>query len=257
MSQGLKIFVAAGIGAIIGSVLSLQYHWFLALGMLGGAVVGYLAYQPMEMPGAIDTAWGRTRDILGNAELRKRCGLAAEMVGLMVLIMAILATNLVPAIVMVALRSGHHASPAFSWVYWIAIGLSTTMVLRGFVRFAQSPNAYVIREWCWEVSPLGSGPWIAYKLIRGVGWVLLTGLPKLVAVVIPTVSRFSVKFVWTVFKSIHSDGRLLCGVDAGFGTVAGYFAHNAVIGFLAGGVIGFLNYEIISKRWLKLVPMRT
>ena len=60
------------------------------------------------------------------------------------------------------------------------------------------------------------------------------------------------KFVKTVFVLIHSDIRLLCGTDAAIGALIGYFTGNVIIGMLAGGIIGVVNYELISKRLLRL-----
>ncbi len=45
---------------------------------------------------------------------------------------------------------------------------------------------------------------------------------------------------------------LACAIGASIG----YFSGNALIGALAGGVFGVLNYEILSKRILHLVPVR-
>jgi len=44
-------------------------------------------------------------------------------------------------------------------------------------------------------------------------------------------------------------------VDAMLGTVVGYFYGNALIGALAGGIFGVINFEIVSKRLLKLKPV--
>ena len=57
-----------------------------------------------------------------------------------------------------------------------------------------------------------------------------------------------------VLVLIHSDVRLLCGTDAAIGAGIGYLAHNPLIGALAGGILGLANYELVSIRWLKLVP---
>jgi hypothetical protein len=67
-----------------------------------------------------------------------------------------------------------------------------------------------------------------------------------------------------VFRLIHSDKRVLCAVDAGLGASAGYFfllkpdmdlltemAFVLSCG-LIGGALGFLNWELVSKRLLGL-----
>src|SRR5207253_919220 len=42
--------------------------------------------------------------------------------------------------------------------------------------------------------------------------------------------RFVGRFVWHLFLLIHSELRLLCGVDALIGAGVGYFMHSALIG---------------------------
>lgn len=50
--------------------------------------------------------------------------------------------------------------------------------------------------------------------------------------------------------------RLLCSLDAALGAAIGYWLGNALIGALAGGILGHANFEVVSKRWLKLVPVK-
>jgi len=67
-------------------------------------------------------------------------------------------------------------------------------------------------------------------------------------------------FVKFVFVLIHSERRLLCGVDALIGALIGFLMFkfyglnlpaSVGVGAASGGFIGFINYEIVSKRWLK------
>lgn len=75
------------------------------------------------------------------------------------------------------------------------------------------------------------------------------------------------RFLVDLFVGVHSDLRLLCGLDSFLGVVSGFLLfQNGVLGgnqlliSLLGGVIGAifggLNYQIVSIRWLKLVPQR-
>ncbi|OGZ36037.1 MAG: hypothetical protein A2V60_01840 [Candidatus Portnoybacteria bacterium RIFCSPHIGHO2_01_FULL_39_19] len=77
---------------------------------------------------------------------------------------------------------------------------------------------------------------------------MIIGLVKL--------AKLMTKFIKTIFITIHSEIRLLCGVDAAIGTAIGYFAGNAIIGAIAGGLFGLLNYEVVSRRILRLVPVK-
>jgi len=60
------------------------------------------------------------------------------------------------------------------------------------------------------------------------------------------------KFIKNIVILIHSEERLLCGVDAAIGSAIGYFTGNVFIGTLVGGIFGVANYVIVSKRILKL-----
>lgn len=62
-------------------------------------------------------------------------------------------------------------------------------------------------------------------------------------------------FARTVFIAIHSSERLLCMVDAAIGVAVFHFTGNNIfLGMLAGGILGVINYEIVSVRLLKLTP---
>lgn len=87
------------------------------------------------------------------------------------------------------------------------------------------------------------------------GWLLPRGIVWFIRVV----SRFTARFIWQVFIRIHSEMRLLCMADAALGAAVGYFAGSAIIGALAGGVFGLVNYAVVTKRVLEprgLLPAR-
>ncbi len=55
-----------------------------------------------------------------------------------------------------------------------------------------------------------------------------------------------------IFLTIHSELRLLCAVDAGVGVVIGYLCGNPLVGAIVGGLTGVINFELFSKRLLKI-----
>ncbi|MBI4098737.1 MAG: hypothetical protein HY437_01730 [Candidatus Magasanikbacteria bacterium] len=79
-----------------------------------------------------------------------------------------------------------------------------------------------------------------------------------------TVARFTYRFVSVLIHLIHSDKRLLCGVDAAIGTGCAYvtlarpemtaaqYALIIVAGAMIGAAFGILNWEIVSKRILRV-----
>ena len=71
-------------------------------------------------------------------------------------------------------------------------------------------------------------------------------------------------FPWVLFKLIHSEKRLLCGIDAGLGTTVAYFLSLnfvplttatfiffVICGGILGAGFGIINYELVSKRIFK------
>lgn len=82
-------------------------------------------------------------------------------------------------------------------------------------------------------------------------WWLIMNLPRFVKVVFMV---YIPLFVAGVFIYVHSSCRTLCFVDATLGTAIGYTYGSSITGAVAGIVLGFINYELVSVRWLKLAP---
>jgi hypothetical protein len=66
--------------------------------------------------------------------------------------------------------------------------------------------------------------------------------------------RITKAFIFEVFIHVHSERRMICFVDATLGAAAGYFLGSALVGAFVGVLLGIANYEIVSKRWLKIAP---
>lgn len=75
---------------------------------------------------------------------------------------------------------------------------------------------------------------------------------------------FLAHFVWNLVRMVHSQERLLILTDGAIGATIAYptcylnlgwdFGTSLVAGFIIGGALGVLNFEIVSKRLLHLVP---
>ena len=77
----------------------------------------------------------------------------------------------------------------------------------------------------------------------------------------------STTFFWELFKLIHSHERLLCGFDGllgGLGFAVWVWSDPAMpaiekalmvgLGAMLGGMFGFISFQLVSIKWLKLVP---
>ncbi len=103
-----------------------------------------------------------------------------------------------------------------------------------------------------------------YEILLTLVWRLW----KRLAIGITYCFYFISKFLWILFKFIHSRERVLCGVDA---AIAGTFTYLVCInthllpretslivflGGVMGAVLGLLNYALISKRFIPWIEAR-
>jgi hypothetical protein len=63
------------------------------------------------------------------------------------------------------------------------------------------------------------------------------------------------KFIKIFFLLIHSDARIICAIDSAIGGAIGvYFGYSMLVGVIAGGLLGLLNYWVISIKLLRIQP---
>jgi len=259
MNRTLKVFFACAFGAGIGAMIALQiggYLWWI--GMLVGGLVGYISYEFKAVIRAIVYAWNEIVIDLRSPESIKT--LKALFWGVIFIsgafasgfaIMALMTQKItVEQTDQVALRLNHliitlYLMSVLLYVFFYALnslvkGGHSNELLSKDKAFLLSLSPILFFTF-WQVAfPF----FVAKHLVRAVGAFFK---------VLPAIGRF----FKTVFVQIHSDERLLCFFDAGIGAAIGYFAGNALIGAIAGGILGVLNYEIVTKRWLKLAPAKS
>lgn len=137
------------------------------------------------------------------------------------------------------------------WLALIAFFLVSLVafVTSGFSGFALGNPKMVANE-SWELVKY-LNPFSVFLYLAPIGlWWIARRTPRVVAIAVSALAMFFVALI----RIIYSDMRLLCGTDAALGAAIGYFAGNPIIGAAAGGIIGVLNFELVSKRLLKLVP---
>lgn len=273
MNKMVKVFLECALGAFLGAIFALQlnqYFWWV--GMLVGAGLGCLSFEFKTVVAAIPQAWSATVKTLDEYQLR--IFMALELW----LYMAVSAGGVVLAGYSLSWLNGFRSlegialigNPNFlrtmSWV--IATDLSLVMiasVVVVVVAFCLSILALdegleddhgstlkESRQLYLAVNPLSLLFTIPAALVYGL-YRLVKQLPK-VSGAIMAVLKFLGTLLWHLFKLIHSETRLLCGVDAAIGAAIGYYFGSPIIGALAGGLLGVINYEMVSKRWLKLAP---
>lgn len=263
MKNSARIFVVCFVGACIGTFVALEIHpLFWWVGTLVGAGIAYFGFNLKEVGVAMKTAFRRTVAWRHNTVywIYWREGF-------------VFAMNIWSTIL---------AGMILVFLFFTSCGLGVTNVTT-FIFSAEYVliNASVILScvaFCVIFSFLNAfdyaskrngmkGPYTFPNVIRVYFWIvpraIFTGLMWLVKQSPKGVEKIVLFVVWaksffvTFFLLIHSELRLLCAVDAALGTAIGYFAGSILIGAIAGGVLGVVNYEVVSVRVLKLAECKS
>lgn len=251
-----KVFLACALGGGVGAFVALQTWpplWWV--GMIVGGFVGYFTYEFNEVRRAASRAWRKTIEWHPNREFWSRWHEGFSFV-FNTMLNQVMGICLAGAFIY-ALWGTH--SPYNNWLLiktagvLLLAGASLSLFIAILSAFDSTsrmmdmgpyplscPN--VFRFYFWSL-PRGIIAGMRLVVTRGPGWISKG------AVIIA-------EFFWNLFVLIHSEVRLLCGLDAAFGAAVGYYFGHAVIGALVGGVFGVINFEVVSKRWLKLVPAK-
>ncbi len=277
-NTSFKVFMATALGAFIGSVLVIQlapmYWW---VGMLVGAIIGYIAFDPMGILRMMPEAWINTRSILTKsfpALARELLTLIATLIFLIVHLVRVVfwlsvatlsgATWAVLLALAICMVFRHETSLRLvdsgvveNAVLILALGAVVAMIFAlnedTMRRTLNDDEPLDTRQVCLNIFRQYNLPSVLIRYLPStLLWVvklLWWSITGLVAGIV-----FLATFFWVLFKLIHSDLRLLCFFDAAIGTFIGSSTHNPLVGMLIGGLVGVLNYELISKRWLKIVP---
>lgn len=229
MDRATRIFLACATGAGIGTLAALQLGNFWGLGALLGGLVGYLVYDLEQVVKMIPVAWNK----VSGWELDKE---NLVRLGIIVLFFVNLSFTIVicPLVVAATLKKGS------------ADGLCVLMMFYGWCAclfFYSNALKNSTDDDLFYVLRMNPVTVYIYYPAKGIVW----AVPR-----IPAGLKILANFCKQLFLLIHSDLRLLCGVDSLIGASVGYFTGNVLIGALVGGVLGVLNYEIVSKRLLKV-----
>ncbi len=252
MKTGMKVFLACAIGAFIGSIVALElnrYFWWL--GLIVGGLAGYVSYEFKKVVKAIPEAWD-----IAKKEIKEQ----------------MVETSIIRAIKI----SAYILLGCFFFAIIVFCFLANIMLLD--VIF--SSKIINMLDFLPSISLLG----VIFCFIALVAWtialvadilelkitdkqflILMIIFTTMPVIAIPVLIFYTgiklaliiVRFFKQLFILVHSDIRLLCGIDAAIGASIGYFAGNAVIGAFTGGIFGVVNYELVSKRLLHLCIKNT
>jgi hypothetical protein len=226
MDKTARIFLACVIGGGIGTLVALQLDHFWGFGALLGGLVGYLVYDLEQVIEMIPVAWNKVSEWKPNKEKLTRISLA-----ILFPVNVAITSILVP--IFLAGMSKEYLITLIGIYGWCMVFYLCFNASRS--RNANDDLIYVLR-----INPFTVYIYYPAKMV-------IWAVPR-----IPSGLMIIARFIKTLFVLIHSDLRLLCGIDSLIGSAIGYFTGNVLIGALVGGVLGVLNYELVSKRWLKV-----
>lgn len=268
LGKSSKVFLACAIGAGIGSLVALEVsQMFWWLGLIIGGFTGYLSYDWQRVVSAIPQAATMVAPAITDFSRDIRQGLRTFLGKPRPVFWSYLLFEVIVFWWLNQIIPLPHKGPF--WADLIGMALITIMltatawavltillVIRPIVTCKATYDKWAKTGW-WSVSD-------PFDYITGIcSWreaaqYHFDGLRNLIPVLLIAIGtlilpfKFGGKFGWVFFKLIHSDLRLLCGVDAMIGSAVGYFSGSAIIGAIAGGLFGLLNYEVVSKRFLRL-----
>lgn len=260
----LRVFLACFIGAFIGTLIAIRSGIFWWAGLLIGGLAGYLSYEFKAVVIAVKEAM---RDI------RRELPGAAKTIGFYFFaILMVFANGIIPTLL--SLWNVKKVDEDFSYILFAAsslmLGIFISFLIFICLAFSsslkggESEEFEIEKKWGRGVvffvffTPIGIYLILPFLSLR---WALKT-TPKAIILLlrwIPKIMSESIVEEWQVIKkvfiTIHSEVRLLCGVDAMLGAFVGYLFWNPLLGALAGGMLGVANYYLISIKLLKLVPV--
>ena len=260
--MALKIFFACLFGAAVGGFVALsiwQPVWWL--GMIIGGFIGYLSYEFKAVLAAIPVAWRRATS--KRARARRRTYFRA------VFGMNCLLSNFtcLAALGLSYLTLPEQRIVVVTWTVVIGSAAFLFLALSAIAGNSLRSKRQV-RRWS-KHNPIFVALLLSIFFVYIIPRSCLRGIvalaqwirrPQMPGVLIPIVKegvdigRVIRKFLYEMFILVHSEIRLLCGVDAAIGAAVGYLTGHALIGALAGGLLGIVNYELVSKWWLDIVP---
>jgi hypothetical protein len=240
MERTVKIFTACALGAGIGTLIALQLSgYFSWIGPLVGGFIGYLAYDYKKVIEAVKIAWDGFINWRPNKKDLKL--FLKAWISFCYCLASVISGFFVGMVGLIMLYDVDATSRQELVFILLLIMAGCIFFVVPILSFMTISHDYGDSERM-NLSIQNSKMMFPYQLYcvtipKGIIFLI-----KKIPVVVVTI----VKFAKTVFILIHSERRLLCGVDAAIGAAIGYYAGNAIVGALAGGVFGVVNYLIVS-----------
>lgn len=280
--KSINLFVACATGGGIGSLIALNSGIFWPVGLVVGCLLGYLVYDWGDFWRAIKKSYREVNllDFLSNNFLTTL--IRASIPFLWRLLYKYLQSQwygglILGFIVLVVCTDDLYDVQKLPGT--IMVFLLYFQVFAGFSAICLAAKESVRCRDSFKIEyekPHGFGKWFEFTyevsdkscnyfnrdMLIGSGLCFFSGLifsailiifgPIMLLVLIITLLIKTPGVIIKAVTLVHSDVRLLCLCDAGIGTLIGFMSGSPIVGALVGGIFGAVNYEVVSKRLLKL-----
>ena len=240
----VKVALACLIGTSIGIITMLGiYPALWPLGLITGLIGGYLSYEYKKVIQAVPTAWNMARGWRLDIAWWK------EYLIFFLILSSALLTVLLPLGFIIS-HSESEMMPITVFLIIISEVMAASFVISYLCAKEKDQYDYNnVKRLLIKVNPLNVYFHLLPKYLFIGAWRLFIGIPFACGVIR--------RFIWILVKLVYSDERLLCGIYSSVGALAFHLSGgNVLIGLVVGVLGGVLNYEILSKRIWKLVPMK-
>lgn len=229
--------LGGGMGALLAHYAWYPSLWSFILGFSGGGVASYIAFAPKEAILAVPHAWRKTWEGMEDY------GVPA-IKNIFLFVWMLLPAIVIPLFVGINTDRG-------GWLFALLLFGGSVGAFYGLATERLKYVADSFRELLSSLNPLR-----IYCVMLPLFF--FEAIKKSWRQVIMPIILFFVRFPKALFLLIHSEMRLLCLFDGGIGALAGAFTYDAlmgvIVGMITGGLVGILNFELVSKRLLHLVP---
>ena len=260
-----KVFFSTALGSLIGTIVALELPGlFWILGLIVGGLVGYLSYEFKTVLEAIPKAW-KAVIAWKIDKIKLQCFLY-----LILTCSSITLYTLSIPIWIIFLQQNHYSVSLLSILISGIIGIvSIIYVIKNLIskivvfyengvrKIREENLVFAIKFLNPIVLPFAASIWFSkmiYKYRAKIGKYIIKTIVGILRFIFVTFWVKTYKFFRYIFIYIHNDIRIICFVDAMIGTAIGYKFGNPMIGCLSGGLLGVINYYIVSMKIMKLKP---
>ncbi len=254
-SNSVMIFLSCFIGAGIGTLLSINFGLLWWVGILIGGFAGYLTYDYQKVKEAIPKAWKQSKANLKLPNLILILRIILNLIGILYVGVVFFSFSFFVKI-SIFLFAFLLVCGIFSEIISLLVAMNFYFPYQDDVNDKKIFNFWRLNRIVNLIDKKESKLFIFYLLLPLISIVMTSCY---IFLFLKFLAKNTTPYFWIVinfFKNlfilIHSDIRLLVGINCLIGGIVGYSYDSVLVGMFAGGIIGVLSYRIISLKILKL-----